>query len=63
MKKLLLTICVILVSTALIAQQSNLNVELLNESVQKGYSTMSVNTGFTPSNTSAAPSNIWYDDC
>ena len=63
MKKLLLTICVILVSTALIAQQSNLNVELLNDGVQKGYSTMSVNPTFIPSNTSLSPSNIWYDDC
>ena len=62
MKKLLLTICVTLVSIAIIAQQSNLNIELHHEGVQKGYSTMSVNTAFTPSNTSA-PSNIWYDDC
>ena len=30
---------------------------------RKGYSTISVNPTFTPSNTLVSPSNIWYDDC
>ena len=62
MKKNLLSICAILVATATFAQQANL-VELPNESLTKGYSTMSTSPSFTPSSASTAPQSIWDDDC
>ena len=62
MKKNLLSICAILVATATLAQQAN-TVELPNESLTKGYSTMSTSPNFTPSSASTAPQSIWEDDC
>ena len=63
MKKTLLSACAILVALATFAQQANV-AELPNESLTKGYSTMSTTLNFTPSN--AAVTNdyiIWEDDC
>ncbi len=61
MKKILLSACVLMLSIAVFAQQANF-VDLPNESLTKGYSTMSTTPSFTPSNTSA-PTAIWSDDC
>ena len=62
MKKTLLSACAILVASATFAQQTNV-VELPNESLTKGYSTMSTTPNFTPSSVAAAPVNIWENDC
>ena len=50
-----------LVASATFAQ-SNIG-ELPNESLTKGYSTMSTTPNFTPSSAVVAPQNIWEDDC
>ena len=62
MKKILLSACAILVASATFAQQANV-AELPNESLTKGYSTMSVSPSFTPSSAATAPATIWSDDC
>jgi hypothetical protein len=62
MKKILLYACAILVASATFAQQANV-AELPNESLTKGYSTMSSPPNLMPSALSAAPVNIWEDDC
>jgi len=62
MKKTLLSACAILVASATFAQQTNV-VELPNESLTKGYSTMSTTPNFMPSSAAAAPVNIWENDC
>lgn len=61
MKKNLLFAFAILVVTGTFAQ-SNL-VNLPNDNLTKGYSTMSTIPIFTPSNSAAAPVVIWSDDC
>ena len=62
MKKTLLSACAILVASATFAQQNNIG-ELPNESLTKGYSTMSNTPNFTPSSLVVAPQNIWEDNC
>jgi hypothetical protein len=62
MKKTLLSACAILVASATFAQQTNIG-ELPNESLTKGYSTMSNTPNFIPSSSVVAPQNIWGDDC
>jgi len=61
MKKILLSVCALVVATATFAQ-SNL-VNMPNDNLTKGYSTMSTTPNFTPSAASAAPATIWSDDC
>ena len=62
MKKLLLSVCAIVVATATFAQSRM--VEMPNESLTKGYSTISSSTPtFIPSTGSVAPAAIWEDDC
>jgi len=62
MKKTLLSACAILVASATFAQQNNIG-ELPNESLTKGYSTMSNTPNFTPSSSVVAPQNIWENNC
>ena len=61
MKKILLSICALVVATATFAQ-SNL-VNMPNDNLTKGYSTMSTTPNFTPAASAAAPATIWSDDC
>ena len=61
MKKILLSVCALLVAAATFAQ-SNL-VNMPNDNLTKGYSTMSTTPNFAPSVASAAPATIWSDDC
>ena len=61
MKKSLLSFCAIVVATVTFAQ-SNL-VNMPNENLTKGYSTMSTTPNFTPLASAAAPATIWSDDC
>ena len=61
MKKVLLSICALVIATVAFAQ-SNL-VNMPNDNLTKGYSTMSTTPNFTPSSLSAAPATIWSDDC
>jgi len=61
MKKVLLSVCALVVATATFAQ-SNL-VNMPNDNLTKGYSTMSTTPNFTPSASAAAPATIWSDDC
>ena len=62
MKKTLLSVCAILVALATFAQNANVT-ELPNESLTKGYSSMSTIPNITPSAAVAAPTAIWEDDC
>ena len=61
MKKILLSVCALVVASATFAQ-SNL-VNMSSDNLTKGYSTMSSTPSFSPSISSAAPVNIWEDDC
>ena len=61
MKKFLLSTCSFLLATAIFAQSNLVNIP--HDNLTKGYSTMSTTPSFTPSSSSAMPSNIWYDDC
>ena len=62
MKKTLLSACAILVALATFAQQANV-AELPNESLTKGYSTMSITPNFTPSIAAVVDNIIWQDSC
>ena len=61
MKKILLSVCALVIATVAFAQ-SNL-VNMPNDNLTKGYSTMSTTPNFTPSVSVAAPATIWSDDC
>jgi len=61
MKKVLLSVCALVLATATYAQ-SNL-VNMPNDNLTKGYSTMSTTPNFVPSASVAAPATIWSDDC
>ena len=61
MKKVLLSVCALVLATATFAQ-SNL-VNMPNDNLTKGYSTMSTTPNFVPSASVAAPATIWSDDC
>jgi hypothetical protein len=63
MKKILLSICVFVFSTSLVAQQTNINVDLMNESVTKGYANTSITPVFAPINSSFSTPPIWSDNC
>jgi hypothetical protein len=61
MKKILLSACALVLAVATFAQSNFVNMP--NDNLTKGYSTMSTTTNFTPSATSTAPATIWSDDC
>ncbi len=61
MKKVLLSVCALLVATATFAQSNLVNIP--NDNLTKGYSTMSTTPNFTPSSSASAPATIWSDDC
>ena len=61
MKKVLLSVCALVIATATFAQSHLVNIP--NENLTKGYSTMSTTPNFTPSASAAAPATIWSDDC
>ena len=61
MKKILLSVCVLVVASPAFTQ-SNL-VNMSNDNLTKGYSTMSTTPNFTPSSAVVAPQNIWENDC
>ena len=61
MKKNLLSVCALVLVTVTFAQ-SNL-VNMPNDNLTKGYTTMSTTPNFLPSASSAAPTTIWSDDC
>ena len=61
MKKTLLFAFVILFTTATFAQSNLINIP--NENITKGYSTMLNNPSFIPSVSAVTPTTVWYDDC
>ena len=61
MKKVLLSVCALVIATATFAQSHLVNIP--NDNLTKGYSTMSTTPNFTPSVSAAAPATIWSDDC
>ena len=61
MKKILLSFCAILIATSTFAQSNLVNIP--NDNLTKGYSTMSTTPNFTPATSAAAPATIWSDDC
>jgi hypothetical protein len=61
MKKILLSACALLLAVATFAQSNLVNIP--NDNLTKGYSTMSTTPNFTPAASAAAPATIWSDDC